>query len=118
MTADEFKAALPAFIGLDNPTIDAAIAASATYISADDWGTFYSDGVKWWVADYLASMPATVAAGADGGDTTMEMVGSVEFQRDARVILSEMTNPALRTWFGQKFREVQMLAFGGTTLAT
>jgi hypothetical protein len=117
VTADEFKAALPEFVGYDNPAIEAALSASAAYLSASDWGGFYTEGLINWVADRLVSRPVSPSDGAGAGDETMASVGSMMYQRDARIIRGEMANPYLRTVYGQRFLYVQGLAFGGTTLA-
>ncbi len=117
VTADEFKAAMPEFVGYDNPRITAALASSATYLSETEWGTFYTEGLINWVAHRLVSRPASPTDGASAGDETMASVGSMMYQRDARVIAAEMANPYLKTSYGQEYLRVMELAFGGTTLA-
>jgi hypothetical protein len=124
MTVAEFRAAMtPLFDSVTewpDPTVQAALTASATYLSVTEWGTFYVEGVTNWVADRLVAnkILATVGAvGAASGTETMKQVGRVLVQRDAQVILANMNNPYGWTRFGQRYTYLVELVFGGSTLA-
>ena len=123
MTAAEFRATLPMFsdtIAWPDPDVNAALASSATYLSAAEWDTFYNEGVANWVADRLVTnkILSTVGPlGAASGTETMKQVGKVMVQRDVQIILRNMANPYMRTQFGQRYQYLIGLAFGGATLA-
>jgi len=101
-------------------TIQAALTRSATFVGETEWGTYYNEATAAWVADRLvvgAVLATKGAAASMAGTETLRQVRDVMVQNASDIIKANMADPYLRTSYGQFYRNLQQLQFGGTTLA-
>ncbi len=118
MTSAEFIAAMPEFQNEPVPRVQAALAASASYVAIGEWSDLYTEALTNWVAHRIVtSRPAATAAAGAPNDATMKTVAAVSVQRDAGIIRAKMDNPYLTTQYGQRYLYLVRVRFGGTTVA-
>lgn len=115
MTPSEFKALLPEFTNETDIRIQLLLDRSVPYFDVARWGSFYNDGVMYWVAheitlaNLMASKGGPVKA-AKTMDVVRKRVGEIDVMRDSSLVNKGAENQYLRTEYGQRFLQLRRLA--------
>lgn len=115
MTAAQLKAILPALRTISDDDINTFIGLSEPHFDVDRWGAFYVEGLANWVANeiILASQPLSM----DDGAEVSKSVGDTSFSLSSELVMMQVKDRAMRTRFGQRYRELSQLIGGGGVFA-
>lgn len=117
ITSADFKIQFPEFAAIDDDRVQYWITKSATYIGPNEWGTFYDEGVAYWVAHRIASGLQNVATQTESPDEVgaiMKKAGDTAIQFSDKVALAKLTGDSyLSTEYGQYFLQLRRtIGFG------
>lgn len=114
LTPAAFKLQFPAFATTSDERVQLFINKADPYFDVARWGDFYDDGVANFVAHnlfltggYGGSTPPVGSGMQD--NTTSKKVGDVQISKSTALIQAAMTDPYMRTSFGQRFTELRRL---------
>lgn len=121
ITPADFKMQFPEFAAIDDARVQFWINKSATYIGPNEWGTFYNDGVAYWVAHQIAfgaQNAANQAADLSEAGAIMLKAGDTAIQFSDKVALAKLTGDSyLNTEYGQYFLQLRRtIGFGMVAL--
>lgn len=126
MTPSAFLALFPQFQALetaDHGTIQGYLDRAGPYFDVSRWGAFYTDGLANWTAHTLTMDQAEQAQFAlapsalVAGDVTTKTVGRETISRDGTLLGREMTDPMLKTTYGQRYVKLRRLVgLGGAAV--
>lgn len=121
MTPASFKAAFPVFDTEQDADIQRHITAALTYVDAARFGTDYDEALGYVVCHRIATEKADRADGinAKAGDVLSAAGATTAGQRSAArgpaSVAIQMSDPFMRTVYGQRYRYLANLyGLGGT----
>lgn len=113
MTATQLKAILPALRGTDDADVEAQIALADPWFDVDRWGAFYAEGLANWVANELV-LNGSETLSEDDGLEVSKSVGDTSFSLHSRLVERQAGDRALRTRYGQRYRQLaDLVGIGG-----
>jgi hypothetical protein len=119
MTPAEFKVFYPEFVSESDTRIQLYLDEAVNMMDMCRWGVWYEKGLGLYTAHQLAiaNYNASVASGSAGGaavsganDWTSKSVGDVSVSRDASIAAKQVSDPWLRTTYGQQWVYYRNLA--------
>lgn len=112
ITPSDLTTAYPQFANLPTATIQTAIDFAQTFFDAARWGERFRQGQLLYVAHQLtlsALAAANNGAGAVVDDVLQKRAGGVSKGRDGAIAMATMTNPLLRTYYGQEYLRLRRI---------
>lgn len=117
MTPADFTMQFPEFNAVPADQIQYWINKSATYVSADVWGTLADDGVAYWVAHQIATRQqnlALLSGDPEEAGAIMKKAGDTAIQFSDKVALARLTGDSyLGTGYGQYFLQLKRVVGAG-----
>jgi len=119
--ASDFKTAFPVFASaVTDADVTRHIARAVNYVDVSRYGVWYNDALGYLTAHFIAMESKDQAMGIQGraGDITYKSAssasGEARLERAAPAVMLEMTDPFMRTQYGQRFRDIaRVAALGG-----
>ena len=105
MTPTEFKTLFPEYAAKPDSTVQMYIDMADASFDVCRWGSFYVQGLGYWVAHQVALADEITASGGAAmvDDYSQERVGDLSISRDSSLSLRKASNPFMRTAYGQQY---------------
>lgn len=116
MTPADFQTAFPGFADVDVTVVQRWLTAADPWFDVGRWDAFYTQGLGFWVAHQLI-MEAALSGKACGGvgfndkigelaalPIIMKTVDTVSITYSANLLMKQVEDPFLRTFYGQQYR--------------
>ncbi len=108
MTVLEFRAFFPAFENVGEALIQQQLTLSLNHLDSGRFGDFYAEATACWVAHHVVTnMPDNAGEyrlTVDANDVIHRKTETIEIARDPLSLGKQMSNPLLRTTWGQRFQ--------------
>jgi hypothetical protein len=112
VTPAQLKAVLPALRSVSNDDIQAKITLADPHFDVECWGDFYLEGLANWVANELCL--DEVGLSPDDGLEVSKSVGDTSFSLHSELVLAQAKDRAMRTRYGQRYRQLaDLVGMGG-----
>lgn len=111
MTPADFLLRFPEFKDQDSGRIGLFIVEAIPQFSEPDWGSNYAQGIGLLVAHNLTIADQNARGGGAGVVTISRRVGDISSTISEAALLNTMTDPMMRTTYGQEYRRLQKLYF-------